>query len=576
MLIPSIYINLEDDVAKIAARLKREKSGECVLVCPKRCLLFSDSINLRLLKKQADLLGKKVAILTMDERGQAYAKEAGFQLKFLPKPGQNPGRLDIKPAAETGFRQKTVSGAQQTKQPVVQGRPVAVQGSKNESAASDSTAQLLKAKDTSKTSGVRPAPAAAEKLLPKVTVTENYYPPELESETEPSGKSRRQYAPQRAVAGLVTLSLLAILGVVFLILPKATVSVYPKTEPLTRDIDINASVSQTTADAGNLLLPAEKVDETLEVSGKFQTQGKKEVGNASRGTIVIYNFSKQPLNLKAATTVLTLGSKTYHLTEDVQGLKVTAYKDAKTKEVDESTLGSPVEIMADAGGESYNVPAGVRLEISNKVFGSKPQFLFAKTVDAVTGGTSRFLSVVSQADIDSSRNSLGDQIIQQVNEKLKNNGQMLLEKAYIVDMSQFSTDKPAGTESPSFNANLKAKVAGLAISPSQLNELINSRISQTLSANKSLQSSSTMPDYKIKSVDLNSGSAVLSVHFEGQAVLDINLSDIASELTGKSRSQAVEILKSKAEVDRIDITLAPSWQRNFPYFKNKIQVIVQK
>src|SRR3989338_9007574 len=104
MSIPSIYINLEDDVSKVFARIKRAKSDSVVLVCPKRCFLFSDSINLRLLKKQVDLLKKEVFILTMDERGQMYAKEAGFSLKFLPKTVKNNGVSDI------GHRSKEPAG----------------------------------------------------------------------------------------------------------------------------------------------------------------------------------------------------------------------------------------------------------------------------------------------------------------------------------------------------------------------------------------------------------------------------------------------------------------------------------
>src|SRR6185503_14608799 len=90
-MLKTIYLNLEDDIAKIAAKIKREKADEVVLVFPKKSFLFSDSINVRLLKKQLEPLGKKVSILTMDEMGQMYAKEAGFDLKFLPKsprPGQ--------------------------------------------------------------------------------------------------------------------------------------------------------------------------------------------------------------------------------------------------------------------------------------------------------------------------------------------------------------------------------------------------------------------------------------------------------------------------------------------------------
>src|SRR4051812_8962291 len=97
MGIPSVYINLEDDVSKIFTRLKHNSAKQIILVCPKRCFLFNDSINLRLLKKQTDLLGKEIFILTMDERGQLYAKEAGFSLKFLPKTGGSRAMSDIKP-----------------------------------------------------------------------------------------------------------------------------------------------------------------------------------------------------------------------------------------------------------------------------------------------------------------------------------------------------------------------------------------------------------------------------------------------------------------------------------------------
>src|SRR3989344_4695865 len=96
MAIPSVYINLDDDVSKITARLKHLFAKQVVLVCPKRCFLFSDSINLRLLKKQAEVLDKELFILTMDEKGQLYAKEAGFKLKFLPKARPSKAFSDVK------------------------------------------------------------------------------------------------------------------------------------------------------------------------------------------------------------------------------------------------------------------------------------------------------------------------------------------------------------------------------------------------------------------------------------------------------------------------------------------------
>ncbi len=93
----TLYFNLEDDIKKIAEKIRHEKVADLVLVFPKKSYLFSDGVNLKLLKKQTDLLSKEVYILTMDERGQTYAKEAGFGLKFLPKTEEDLKRENLCP-----------------------------------------------------------------------------------------------------------------------------------------------------------------------------------------------------------------------------------------------------------------------------------------------------------------------------------------------------------------------------------------------------------------------------------------------------------------------------------------------
>jgi len=103
------------------------------------------------------------------------------------------------------------------------------------------------------------------------------------------------------------------------------------------------------------------------------------VGSRADGTVRIYNFTKAPINLKAATTVLSVNGQNYTLVPDLVQIKPTKYSNSATKEVDLSSLGDPVEITAQTGGQIGNLPAGTRLEISNQVFGSKPQLLFAKS-----------------------------------------------------------------------------------------------------------------------------------------------------------------------------------------------------
>lgn len=561
MAIASVYINLEDDVAKIVSRFKHNPAKQAVLVCPKRCFLFNDSINLRLLKKQLDLLGKEVFILTMDERGQMYAKEAGFELKFFPKGKGSAPMSDIKRPA-----------VRSTPNPLESPNPIvnAVNEIKH-----IAKAIVTPAKIESEVVKKDPQVKSHTKNIPKIQVVDSFFPTEIANDYKQL--KQKKGSGQKIVTGVVAVSLIVILLVVFVVLPKASVQVYAKSEPVTRDMEVGISTNITEVDISKLSLPATKVDETVTVTAKYQSQGKKQVGNKARGTVKIYNFTKLPLNLKGSTTTLTVGSKSYVLLTDITGLKPTTYKNAKTKEVDISSLGASIEVEALDGGENFNLPAGTRMEVSNQVFGSKPELLYAKTDTEISGGTTRYLSLISQEDIDNARNDLATKAFSQIQAKIKTSGLTFPEKSYVFEPTSFSTDNPVGAQAPSFQGTMVAKVSGIAYKIADLRTLISKRIKQTLSSNKVLKEKSPeSTSIKVKNYDSVNSVAVLVVHFEGRALYDLNLNSVESELVGKSQNEAYEILRSKAEIDRVEITLAPSWQKNFPLFANKIKVEVIK
>jgi hypothetical protein len=558
MAIPSVYINLEDDVTKIVERLKHNSASQIVLVCPKRSYIFSDSINLRLLKKQTDLLKKEIFILTMDEKGQLYAREAGFALKFLPKSSGAQNLSDIKI---------------KTKAPAFVNKPEVDTKPEVASQALIKTKAPLESNNSSV--GVKSAVVQSQVKeiaeVPEVLVTDTIFPAE---------DSLQEIVKERAgigkiIIGGVIVTTLILLGLIFIILPKASVVIYPKSEPVTRDMVVNISPNIKEVDVSKLVMPAVTVNENVSVSSKFQSQGKQQIGNKSEGKIRIFNFTKLPINLKAETTTLTLAGKTYKLESDIVGLKPTTYKNARTKEVNEASLNEPVYIIAALGGEEYNLPAGTRIEISNQVFGSNPQLLYAITETEIVGGTTRYLSTISQQDIDSSKETLKEEAVKQINTKLSESGLTLIENAYNLTVTKFTTDNPVGTQSLNFQSSMEVQISGLAFKVDDLESLINNRIKQTISGNKVLQQSQQDKNvYAIKNLDLVNQTAVLQVHYEGQAVYEINLANIAPQLVNKSLQDVNEILRSKAEIDKVEITLAPSWQKKFPLFASKINVSI--
>lgn len=551
MAIPTIYINLEDDVSKIVTRIKKQKSQEVVLVCPKRSFIFNDSINLRLLKKQVDLIGVQTWILTMDLKGQLYAKEAGFGLKFLPKITASKGFSDVK----LNKFNKEKNNFTKTKNNT------------------EPETQYLEKQIHEKNENTNPDKKTKARILQNIMVSEHELTndPHLQNFKNKFKQSKLKYL---IVFPILILAIL--ISTLLFVLPRAEIVIFPKTENITRGMEITAGINIPNSDALKLVVPAKRFSETLELTDKFQSQGKKEVGNKSSGMVNIYNFTSSPLNLKANTTVLQVGGKIYKLSQDALQIKPTLYKNSSTKEVDESTLVGPFEVVAEQGGESYNLPASTRLEVTNQVFGSRPQLLYAKAFTAISGGTSRYLSLVSDTDLVTSQKALMEKAIKQINSKFSSESLVVLENAFKSEILEFKTDKPAGSESPSFEAIIKTKISGILVNENEINNMVYERISQTLSNNKTLSKKTGI--IKIQSVkpDFDSGLLLITIHYQGDLVYKVDLTDIKSKLTSKKPENANEIITKNNEIGKIDIVLSPKWQKNLPILENNIKISVSE
>lgn len=567
----TIYLNLEDDVAKVVAKIKAQKTEELVLVIPKEAYILADSINLRLLKKQVDILGNKVSILTMDTTGQMYAKEAGFPLRQLPKISRSHGFSDIRPMVQS----KSIST-----------RDVIATSSKPKKVAEATTSQTTK---KTRSAVLSPEVASAKVFThrsPAKTVLKSPHPIKETSWLTPDPKDLRSKPdnvfippnnktnkpPQRRsyrklLVAFVAIVLIVVTALVVVVLPGANVVVYARSQTVARDLELVIDANQTSVDANKLVIPATKVDQTKQVSNSFTVNGKKEVGSKAQGRVAIYNLTGSPMNLKSSTTVLTVGSKNYYFAQDVNGIVAleSPSKDSKATTAD---------IIASDGGEGFNLPAGTRVEINNQTFGSQPQRLYAKTVTQVIGGSSRFLSVLSKEDSDSAQKELIKSAVAEVNNSLSD-GRRLVDGAYNVEVTNFTTDKPIDTETTSFTASATIKISGLAFNETDLKTMVRGRLNQTLGSDKTLQElEKDTIVYKIKNLDLSTGIMQLTIHYESQAKPTIDKVDMANQLTGKSKEQASDILLTNPNIERVEITLVPSWQKSFPRLSSKTHIEV--
>lgn len=55
-----IYIELDDELTAVYEKLKAVKGSEVYIVCPKQSLLFQSIVNLKILRRKAERLGKTI------------------------------------------------------------------------------------------------------------------------------------------------------------------------------------------------------------------------------------------------------------------------------------------------------------------------------------------------------------------------------------------------------------------------------------------------------------------------------------------------------------------------------------
>lgn len=522
-----LYLKIDDDVARTIAKVSRANSADLTLVFPKGAMVLSNVSNLKLLKKQIDLLGKNVTILTNDQSGQQRALEAGFDLMTF--------EMMRKGLHTAVHRPREVSP---------------------EEAEPKSTPPIFR-------------PKAPVKVYVEPDTIKRFpvVPEEFEYEqTQPSGKKGWFFA--------VLLSAILIAVAVLILLPAANITIYAHTQPLSRDMQITVDKNAKAMDAKNLILPSQFLDKDQEFTKTYAATGKQNVGVKAQGLVQIYNYTGKTLKFSVKTTTLTVGNNIYRLAHDVSGIKPTR-NIAGTSNPDPASLSPQVTVVADQPGDTYNVPGGTRFEIHNLVLGDVPQLLYAATTVPLDGGVSKFTTTITQADLDNARNDLKQTVIDSAKAQMLNKyGLVLLDSGTQFQVNNITFDKQVNDAVVSFNGQISGHIKALAFDKAQLQDLVTQRINYTLDSSQELYGTNAQWDMNFKSIDLDKGSGVLAVKYQGLIESKVDPKEIEAKSRGKTVSDLKETLLSDPKIDGADISLKPFWAKTLPNLSGRINVEV--
>ncbi|HEX9504205.1 MAG TPA: hypothetical protein VF974_07890 [Patescibacteria group bacterium] len=526
-----IKIGRKDDLSSIIKQIKSTKDREVIFEVEKGSPLSLSSEGMKLIKKTGEVLGKKVTIQTGDETSRIFAKKAGVldgesQIKNTrtgskaARPGRDIKSPGLGSTASRGGRFSDI---------VVPRRPV-----KN---------------------NVAPKIAAQSPVMSEVSEDGS----RLEIEVEHSNTSR--------FSKIFILCLVVLVITVFglaVLLPKADIRVFARSEPITRDFEIAVDRTVPTANRNTLQIPGIPVSKEISITKSFPTSGAKVSGSKTGGDVTIYNFTSNILKLNASTTSLMANGKKYVLVKSVSGLKPNGVPN------------TGIAIAAAEAGEDYNLPANTRLQIVNAALGNAN--VYAQNPQALGGGsTGTGTKILSQKDLDNATNSLLAAVVAQGEQDLSTANAVkirLLDNAVKKEVLAKTANKDVGAEVDSFDMTMIARVSGMAFREDDVNIVVISKINEVLSSDKYLLEGKQKPfTGSFKSVDLANYKGVLEVHFETAAAYKVDAGNLPKILAGKNESEIKEILLSKPEIDNVEVKFWPAWfVHKAPKFNGKINI----
>ncbi|MBI4049328.1 MAG: hypothetical protein HY395_00725 [Candidatus Doudnabacteria bacterium] len=499
-----IKLGKKDDLVSVIQQIKKLKDKEIIFELEKGSSLLSSSANLKLLKRTGETLNKKISVTTTDRIGRLLAIKAGVL------------------ADQTDDDLKNLAPRKSGPNP--QKRIFADLGSK------------------------RP------RVLPPATISE------LKS-IKPKKLNRRTLKIS-AYAAAAILVAAAIIGVV---LPRANITIYARSETLNRDLDLKVDQAATATNLGSMTIPGKLFTKEVSETQNFRSSGTSFLGSKAAGKVLIYNGTSNTLTLRASTTTLESSGKKYFFTKDVTGIKPSSAQ---------NNPNTPVDVVAEQAGDSYNLAAGVKLTISNAALGNRPE-VYAVVSDAISGGSATAKTVVSQEDLDKALEKITSDLIANVEKELDSQtpGTKLIASGVEKEILAHTANKNAGDESDSFDLTVIARIKGLTFNQQDVVSLLDQQINSVLADDKYIvEGGRKTAQTEFKDKDLNLGKGTLAVKYGTVVAYKVDAGNLARILAGKRSSEIKEILLSRPEVEQVDVKLWPFFARKAPRYNGKIYI----
>lgn len=347
--------------------------------------------------------------------------------------------------------------------------------------------------------------------------------------------------------------------------PGATLVLRPEIAPLQVSTQVVADPQLETTNFSGASVPGRLLVVTAEWQAEVETTGVLDVPDApARGTVVFFNLLDQPVSVPAGAQVSTSsGNRVVY--QVIAGVEVPGVVGG-TAEAD---------VVAIEPGPQGNVAANQ----VNQVDGSLGLQLEVRNVEPITGGGSRTVAAVTEAD----HERLRAQVLQFLQtlaisemEAALNEGEFLARDSLrVVEIEDETYSHFVGERTDRVALEIRAELHGTAVDASQANDLVYLSLVDAVEPGFELVPHSLrFRPGEVLGVD-SQGRVSFVMFGEGVMAARLNLADPLNAIAGQETEFALGYLNEQLPLRALPtVRIWPDWFGRMPYLPVRIQTEV--
>jgi hypothetical protein len=549
-----LIVNKNEIVAEVVERIMDEPGGEITLVVPKNSVLGESASNFHLLKREADGMGKKISIESVDAGILVLAKASQLEAMhpFLD-PERRPSSLsDIVPRSS---KIKSEEG-KITAVPKTSRVKIVSAESRKENISEIRDEQF-------KTSGYPSAGGRRGRLEIKTE--------EREAElVEVELPKKRRLIKRRVLIGTVAAVVAAALAVFITgkFFSRATIDISFNKTLWTYEHSFTADAAVSKMNIDKNLLAGELFTAHKNVTQLFPASGSATVSEKAAGKITVYNaYSSTPQTLVAMTRFSTPDGKIFRLANQivVPGAQITNGKIIPAS-ID-------ANLVADKPGPDYNVGPVPRLVLPG--FKGTPRYdsFYGEIKQPLQGGFTGQKAVPTSDDISKAKSKTSD--------ILKTSLENYFLNSYPSDFkildgaSDFNITKLNVNEKTDANGNFsvfgEADLQAVGFKETDLRAFLLSIAKKdnpnSVFTGLNIDYSQVKPDFKRQLETFN-------VSVSGTLAPDFSADDFKTKILGKSITDIKKMVSALPGLSSAKVSLWPIWLGSLPSEPDRVKIEV--